>query len=218
MKIAQTLTSILLFTSALMTTFSPAFADDPKAGAPAVVAPKAGEPKVTIEGAVGNGSGCPDGSATATVSPDGQEISISFSKFIADATKTIESRKNCNLAIPVKVPAGFQVSLYTADFRGYVAPATTGKLNVEYFFAGQQGPKYVKELTGEIEYTETQELLGSSFSKCGDSVNMRVNASMVAKGKGIASVDTLDVAHKGTVASIPPHLIYHLKYKTCPAT
>jgi hypothetical protein len=67
------------------------------------------------------------------------------------------------------------------------------------------------------KYTETQELLGSSFSACGDSVNMRVNASMVAKGKGTASVDSLDVAHKGTVASIPPHLIYHLKYQACPA-
>jgi type 1 fimbria pilin len=208
MKIAKTITSILLFTSALMTTFSPAFADDPKAS----------DSKVTIEGTVGTGgSGCPEGSASATVSPDGQEISILFDKFIADATKPKESRKSCNLAIPVKVPAGLQVSLYTADYRGYVSPDTTGKLNVEYFFAGQKGPKYAKTLKGETDYNETQELLASSFSACGDSVNMRINASMAATGKGIASVDSLDLAHQKTVASIPAHLIYHLKYQTCPA-
>ena len=209
MKIAQTLTSILLFTSTVMTTFSPAFADDPTAGAP----------KVEIVGKVGiGGTGCPDeSSASVTVSPDAQAISIIFSKFAADATKPAESRKSCNLAIPVKVPAGYQVSLYTADYRGYVAPDTTGTLNVEYFFFFFKGPIYKKMFKGEIDYLETQELLAESFSACGESVNMRVNAGMVAKGKGIATVDTLDVAKKDG-SSIPPHLIYRLKYKTCPVT
>jgi Domain of unknown function (DUF4360) len=219
MKIAQTLASILLFTSAVMTTFSPAFADDPKAGAPAVSAPKAGDPKVEIQGNVAaGGSGCPEGSVSATVSPDGQELSVLFDKFIADTTKTGQNRKKCDLAIPVKVPQGFQVSLYTADFRGYVAPATTGKLKVEYFFAGNTGTTYTKELTGEIDYTETQKVVGSTFSACGDSVNMRMSASMVAKGKGIATVDSLDLAHQGLKNSIPKGLVYHLKYQPCPAT
>jgi hypothetical protein len=202
MKLSTKLANILLLAATLMTAVSPAFAENPT---------------VTIEGNVAlGGSGCPEGSASATVSPDGQEISILFDKFIADATKPTESRKSCNLAIPIKVPAGFQVSLYTADYRGYIAPETTGKLRVEYFFAGQKGPVYQKQLTGETDYNETQQLLASSFSACGDSVNMRVNASMVAKGKGIATVDTLDLAHQ-TVVSIPKHLIYHLKYQVCPA-
>jgi hypothetical protein len=203
MKITTKLANILFITATLMTAVSPAFAQEP--------------PKVTIQGNIATGgSGCPEGSASATVSPDGQELSILFDKFVADATKPAESRKSCNLAIPIKVPAGYQVSLYTVDYRGYIAPDTTGKLRVEYFFAGQKGPVYSKTLTGETDYTETQELLASSFSACGDSVNMRVNASMVAKGKGIATVDSLDLAHQ-TVVSIPKHLIYHLKYQVCPA-
>jgi Domain of unknown function (DUF4360) len=203
MKLATKLANIFLLTATLITAISPTFAQDP--------------PKVTIQGNVAaGGSGCPEGSVSATVSPDGQELSVLFDKFIADATKPAESRKSCNLAIPIKVPAGYQVSLYTVDYRGYIAPDTTGKLRAEYFFAGQKGPVYQKELKGETDYTETQELLASTFSACGDSVNMRVNASMVAKGKGIATVDSLDLAHQ-TVVSIPKHLIYKLKYQACPA-
>lgn len=165
--------------------------------------------KVEILGAEYGGNGCPGGSASVSVSPDGQELSILFDQFIALGNKSEESRKSCNLSIPIQVPQGFQISLYDADYRGYVAPRTTGRLRAEYFFAGQRGPVFSRTLKGETDYNVRDKLvtLADVWSRCGDSVNMRVNASMTASGSGMATVDSFDLAHRG--------LIYHIKYRQC---
>ncbi|AFY55510.1 hypothetical protein Riv7116_3031 [Rivularia sp. PCC 7116] len=176
----------------------------------AMVAPALAAPKVRIVDDVGyGGSGCPDRSASVTVSPDAQELSILFDEFIADATKRKLRRKSCNLSIPIKVPQGFQISLYDADYRGYVAPATVARLRAEYFFAGQRGPVFSRNFRGEAEYFVRDPLatVANVWSRCGDSLNMRVNASMSARGKGIATVDSFDLAHRG--------LKYHIKYRSC---
>ncbi|WP_414564115.1 MULTISPECIES: DUF4360 domain-containing protein [unclassified Anabaena] len=165
--------------------------------------------KVEILGAEYGGNGCPGGSASVSVSPDGQELSILFDQFIALGNKTEESRKSCNLSIPIQVPQGFQISLYDADYRGYIAPRTTGRLRAEYFFAGQRGPVFSRTLKGESDYNVRDKLVtvADVWSRCGDSVNMRVNAAMTASGSGMATVDSFDLAHRG--------LIYHIKYRQC---
>ncbi|MEA5502811.1 DUF4360 domain-containing protein [Halotia wernerae UHCC 0503] len=177
----------------------------------ALVSPAFAEQKVEITGAGYGGSGCPGGTASVNVSPDGQELSILFDKFIALGNNTRESRKSCNLTIPIKVPQGFQISLYDADYRGYVAPQTTGGLRAEYFFAGQRGPVFSRQFDGETNYNVRDSLatVADVWSRCGDSLNMRVNAAMTAKGKGMATVDSFDLAHRG--------LVYHIKYRTCPS-
>ncbi len=167
--------------------------------------------KVEIMGAGYGGSGCPANSASVTVSPDGQELSILFDKFIAVGNNPSESRKSCNLSIPIKVPQGFQISLYDADYRGYVAPATSANLRAEYFFAGARGPVFSRSFNGETNYNVRDKLatVADVWSGCGASANMRVNAAMVARGKGMATVDSFDLAHRG--------LVYHIQYRTCPA-
>jgi Domain of unknown function (DUF4360) len=178
----------LLIEFALMTAVSPAWAAE----------------KVEIQGASYGGSGCPDKSASVSVSPDGQQLTILFDKFAALGRNPAESRKSCNVSIPVKVPQGFQISLYGADYRGYVAPATTGKLRAEYFFAGQKGIVFERQFQGETNYNVRDSLTTQTnvWSACGDSVNMRVNVSMAAAGNGIATVNSR-------------YLIYHVKYRTC---
>jgi Domain of unknown function (DUF4360) len=164
---------------------------------------------VTIGQPSYGGNGCPAGSASATVSPDGQELSILFDKFIALGNDPAQSRKSCNLVIPITVPQGFQVSLYDADYRGYVAPGTTGTLRAEYFFAGGKGPVFQRTFNGEANYDVRDSLatVANVWSRCGDSLNMRVNASMAARGRGQATVDSFDLAHRG--------LVYHVKYRNC---
>ncbi|TAF08903.1 MAG: DUF4360 domain-containing protein [Nostocales cyanobacterium] len=175
----------------------------------ASVGPAFANEKVKIKGAQYGGNGCPEGSASVNVSPDGQELSILFDKFIAVGNKSTETRKSCNLSIPIQVPQGFQISFYDADYRGYVAPATTGKLRAEYFFAGQRGPVFSRTFRGETDYNVRDKLVtvGDIWSACGDSVNMRVNAAMSANGQGMATVDSFDLAHRG--------LVYHIKYRRC---
>jgi hypothetical protein len=173
------------------------------------IAPAFAASKVEILGASYGGSGCPEQSASVNVSPDGQELSILFDKFIATGNNASQSRKSCNLSIPIKVPEGFQISLYDADYRGYVAPATTGNLRAEYFFAGNRGPVYSRTFRGETDYNVRDSLVtvADVWSACGDSVNMRVNAAMTARGSGMATVDSFDLAHRG--------LVYHVKYRSC---
>ncbi|QHG19356.1 MULTISPECIES: DUF4360 domain-containing protein [unclassified Nostoc] len=175
----------------------------------ASVGPAFANDKVEIVGAEYGGNGCPEGSASVSVSPDGQELSILFDKFIAVGNKAEERRKNCNLSIPIKVPQGFQISLYDADYRGYVAPSTIGRLRAEYFFAGQRGPVFSRTFNGESDYNVRDQLVtvADVWSRCGDSVNMRVNAAMTASGQGMATVDSFDLAHRG--------LVYHVKYRQC---
>jgi hypothetical protein len=175
----------------------------------ASVGPAFADSKVKIVGAGYGGNGCPEGSASVNVSPDGQELSILFDQFIALGNKSSEARKSCNLSIPIQVPQGFQISLYDADYRGYVAPGTTGKLRAEYFFAGQRGPVFSRTFRAETEYNVRDKLVtvGDVWSACGDSVNMRVNAAMIASGQGMATVDSFDLAHRG--------LVYHVKYRQC---
>jgi hypothetical protein len=165
---------------------------------------------VEIKGASYGGNGCPGGSASVSVSPDGQELTILFDKFIALGNNPSEARKSCNLSIPIRVPQGFQISLYDADYRGYVAPATRGTLRAEYFFAGGRGPVFSRTFNGEVNYDVRDSLatVANVWSRCGDSLNMRVNASMAARGQGMATVDSFDLAHRG--------LIYHVRYRSCP--
>ncbi len=164
---------------------------------------------VTIKGAGYGGSGCPDNSASVTVSPDGQVLTILFDKYSADARNPITRRQSCNLSIPIFVPNGFQISLYDADYRGYVAPQTTGTLRSEYFFAGSRGPVFQATFNGETNYDKRDSLatVANVWSACGASANMRVNTSMVATGAGVATVDSFDLAHRG--------LVYHIKYRNC---
>jgi hypothetical protein len=173
------------------------------------IAPALANSKVEIMGATYGGSGCPAQSASVSVSPDGQELSILFDKFSALGRDPNQSRKSCNLSIPIKVPQGFQISLYDADYRGYVAPATKGTLRAEYFFAGSRGPVFQRTFNGESNYNVRDSLaaVADVWSACGDSTNMRVNASMAARGQGIATVDSFDLAHRG--------LVYHIKYRGC---
>ncbi len=155
------------------------------------------------------GNGCPANSASVSVSPDGQELTILFDKFIAVGNDPMNSRKSCNLSIPITVPQGFQVSLYDADYRGYVSPNTSGTLRAEYFFAGSRGPVFQRTFDGEANYNARDSLatVANVWSRCGDSLNMRVNASMAARGAGQASVDSFDLSHRG--------LVYHIKYRAC---
>jgi Domain of unknown function (DUF4360) len=185
--------SLLVLATLAATPITPAFANS----------------RVEILGASYAGSGCPANSASVSVSPDGQELSILFDKFAALGNNPSESRKSCNMSIPIKIPQGFQVSLYDADYRGYIAPNTSGTLRAEYFFAGSRGPVFQRTFNGEANYNAQDSLatVANVWSACGDSVNMRVNASMSARGQGMATVDSFDLAHRG--------LVYHIKYRSC---
>jgi hypothetical protein len=167
------------------------------------------------------GSGCPQGSASAVLSPDQTSLSILFDDYFVEAgggkrSKRI-ARKSCNIAIPVHVPQGWSVSIIDVDYRGYNSLPRKAKstFNVEYFFAGRRGPKIRENFYGELddEFMVTDKLgIGALvWSACGADVNLRVNTSMTVrtnrkKEEALATVDSAD---------FKAGLVYKFQWKKC---
>ncbi|MCB0415848.1 MAG: DUF4360 domain-containing protein [Bdellovibrionales bacterium] len=166
------------------------------------------------------GTGCPAGSASVTLSPDQQALSILFDEYASEAGgeggKRLD-RKSCNVAIPVHVPQGFSVSLFSVDYRGYAYVPNGGeaRFNVEYFFAGRRGPRYTKSFRGPMDndYLIENDLQGTAlvWSACGADTILRANTSMLAKTNRrkqevLATVDSADVE---------AGIIYHIRWKRC---
>ena len=133
------------------------------------------------------GTGCPSGSVSATLSPDATSLSLLFDKYqvaVGGTTGKSFDRKSCNIAIPVRVPQGFSVSILKIDYRGFnqLPPAASSQFNVEYFFAGTRGPAFQRKFNGPLQsdYLINNELTVQAivWSACGADVNLRTNSSM----------------------------------------
>jgi hypothetical protein len=165
------------------------------------------------------GTGCPDGTASVTLSPDAKSLSILFDEYFVEAGGTTNrsfQRKSCNIAIPVHVPQGLSIAVLAIDYRGYnnIPQGANTQFSVEYFFAGAQGPKFQKTYQGPLDsdYFIPNQLTAQSivWSACGADVNLRTNTAIRVTTKqnkeAYASVDSQDVT-----ASI----VYKLQWKSC---
>ncbi len=195
--------SLTLSTLIAVATPSSALADDIWLGVPAY-----------------GGTGCPNGTASVSLSPDGKDLSILFDSYVAEAgaaTQRALDRKTCNVAIPVHVPQGMSVSVFSIDYRGFnsLPKGAFSTFGVEYFFAGMQGPRYQKTFVGpqNQDYTLSNTLTAQSivWSKCGTDVILRTNTSMMTRtnNKMEQAMSTVDSA------DINAGLIYHLEWKPC---
>ena len=165
------------------------------------------------------GSGCPAGSVSTTLSPDSKTLSLIFDQYEVAAGGTTGrsyDRKSCNVAIPVHVPNGYSISVFSVDYRGFnhLPYGATSQFNVEYFFAGGRGPSFRRSFWGALEsdYFINNQLAAESlvWSPCGADVNLRTNASLrvntVANREASATVDSEDVNAA---------IVYHVQMRRC---
>lgn len=165
------------------------------------------------------GTGCPAGSASVTLSPDEQALSILFDQYVVEAgSERSFDRKNCNIAIPVAVPQGYSVSVFAIDYRGFVAVPRGGRaqLSVKYFLAGDgRGLRTSKTFNGPYseDYLKSDNLGLEAvvWSGCGASTILRANTTMLVQTnrsgeQAMATVDSSDVQ---------AGLIYHLQWRRC---
>ena len=174
-------------------------------------------------GKVGSaGSGCPIGTVDSILSPDKKSLSILFDGFVLEAGPMIGKkmdRKNCTLAIPVHVPNGLSVSLLAVDYRGYnyLPSKAQSQFRAEYFFAGKRGPRISKTFRGrglvDEDYTISNKLavIASSWSKCGEDVNLRINSSMRLRNMNrhedaMSTLDSID---------LKAGIVYKLQFRKC---
>lgn len=165
------------------------------------------------------GTGCPAGTASVSLSPDNLSLSILFDQYVveAGADKSFD-RKNCNIAIPVRVPQGYSVSVFAIDYRGFIGIPSGGRaqLAVNYFLAGDgAGIRTQKTFTGPLssDYIKSDSLglQAIVWSGCGASTNLRANTTLLVQSnsrrqQAMATVDSADVQ---------AGLVYHLQWRRC---
>ncbi|AZZ37393.1 DUF4360 domain-containing protein [Bdellovibrio sp. qaytius] len=167
------------------------------------------------------GNGCPAGSASVTVTPDGSTMSVLFDQFSAEAGNTTGrriDRKSCNLRVPIRVPNGYSVALIGVDYRGFNAIPGGGaysELRNEYFYAGSRGPVYQQRFNGPRadSYTVTNNLIASSliWSECSKEVIFSINSSATAMSNAamqqtMMTVDSIDIS---------AGMLYHFQFRRC---
>lgn len=165
------------------------------------------------------GTGCPAGSASATLTEDGSILSVLFDQFSTEANGSRRiDRKNCSLRIPVNVGNGYQVALIAFDYRGFAAIpfGATGVLDASYSYIGQPRPvRFSKTFRGgyNSNYSVTNELISTTvtWSPCGRQVMLEagVSARATSNSSGqqtILAVDSVDVT---------AGLLFQVQFRRC---
>jgi hypothetical protein len=135
------------------------------------------------------GTGCPEGSIVFSGDPENNTLNLLFDKYtaVAGAGEGRLARRSCNLIIPVSVPAGFQIGIVSAAYKGYVSlpRGAEAKLKTEYFIAGSEGALSEDFFSGDI--SEELNVLHESpegaiiYSQCGGESHIRINTSILVE-------------------------------------
>lgn len=166
------------------------------------------------------GTGCPAGSASATLTSDGSILSILFDQFTAEAGNTTGrriDRKACSLRIPVDVAQGFQVALIAFDYRGFVAVPYGGQavFDATYSYVGSQQNRFSKTFRGgtATDYSLRSELVSTSlvWSPCGKQVMLAANISARATSNNAMEQTMLLVDSVDVTAG----LLYQVQWRRC---
>ena len=174
-----------------------------------------------------NGSGCPIGTVAQNISSDNQAFTLTFSEFIAEAGAGISprnNRKNCQVTAVLSVPPGWQFTVGTFNYRGFIDidPGVTASHTTSYYFQGQgqtgtfrstrQGP-----YSDTFTFTDNIGLESSNlWSPCNveralninTAINVGVNSAAYPQAQGYIANDSIDGQLK-TLYS------YGLYWRTC---
>ena len=193
--------------------------------APALAAPSAPPPgTMTVKVAGANGSGCPAGSYKILPSEDNTAFTVIYSEYTAQVgpdTKVSDRRKNCQLALDIRVPGGFTYTIAQVDYRGYaeLAPGASGVQAAGYYFAGSsQTARSQHNLKGPMDgywqRNDELDITSLNYKPCGVEVNLNINTELRVNGgssnvKTTTSMLTMDSTDWSTKT------IFHLSWKKC---
>jgi hypothetical protein len=185
-----------------------------------VVSSLAAQAQISLGQPAYAGTGCPAGSASATLTDDGSILSILFDSFTVEAGKTTGrriDRKNCALRIPVNVGQGYQVALLAFDYKGFAAIpyGASGQLNNSYNYIGGNTLRFNKRFQqGAMgNYSSKDEMISTTltWSPCGRQIMLATNTdiNVVANSsmqQTMLSVDSIDVT---------AGLLYKIQWRRC---
>jgi len=159
------------------------------------------------------GSGCPAGTVGQSIADDRTTFTLIFDNYVAAAgpgTKITDSRKNCQLNLKLHFPQGWQYSIYSTDFRGYVqldSGAKGTQKNIYYFQGDTQQVSSQTDFVGptDRDYLVHDQVGAAStvWGPCGVSASLNINSqvridnSANRNARGQLTTDSADgkVAH-----------------------
>lgn len=167
--------------------------------------------KTTFGDAQFSGTGCNNDTAAFMVSPDEEEISLSYDEMIVEAgdgTNRTYHKKHCQAVIPVYAPPGQQIIITVADFRGAATiPQDIGAMGRLQMKMRLQDSKRIND--GSIinknfsrgfddNYTERREWVLNTG--CGGTMNLIIDQQIEAwtgrnKMYSTVALDTTDVSN-----------------------
>lgn len=158
--------------------------------------------EVYVQSIAYGGSGCPQGSVGSSFANDRKSFTLIFDSFVASqgpGVPATESRKNCQMSVNLRVPNGFQFSIGTVDYRGYVSlPAgVTARQKATYSFAGSSAQvSSGTNFTGPVskDYLSRDEVPFSTvvWSACGAVAPVNINAEVRTSGGASQAQITTD--------------------------
>lgn len=162
------------------------------------------------------GNGCPSGTASISVSPSGDSLSVLFDQQIAEAggeTGKLIDIKSCNISIPIQVPVGYTVSVEPIPLQGFLQIPLGGKVTIteEVYFAGIKGPSIKQNFNGPLsqDFLFDSQLAGAekTWSPCGVSSKLLIRTSLSATTNlnheaTFGTLDSIGAASMGTTLRI----------------
>lgn len=155
------------------------------------VAPPPGS--VTIQTVSAGGSGCPTGSARATISSDRTQAEIFFDKFItqlspAGVTPLYPSTSDCTVSYNLRYPAGWSVSLEKIQLRGSVNTkyGATGTLSSDFYIPGLNVDTVVEKdfpTNQQGFFLVEQKAPVLAYTRCGADFPLNVTTELSLEGR-----------------------------------
>ena len=171
------------------------------------------------------GTGCPQGTASATLSPDGKTLSVLFDAYVAQASGVSLARdeKGCQINIPFIVPPGYAVQVVKMDYRGFTSlPAgarSTFGAGFRYLEVGGRATGARRVMRASVMLGPKSEnfmlssvLRGPEFSPCGQNFVLAAESAVNVQSNrsGEATTSTVD-----SLDGVQTPVVYSLRWQRC---
>lgn len=178
--------------------------------------------EVSIISIESSGSGCPFGTVSSTVAPDGKSFVLGFDEYIAEAGPDIsrrQNRKSCQLTAVLDIPNGYAFTIADVNYRGYadLDAQVEAMQTSTYFFAGQRqearlSSKFVGPISKNYVISDRLALSSWVWSSCNATApvviktEIKVDNRQNTNSYGLITTDTIDgkLSHR-----------YGLMFKRC---
>lgn len=194
-------------------------------------------PDVRVEILGLRGTGCPAGTARATVSPDATTLSVLFDTFMSEIPATpspISDSKNCSIELGFRFYGQYRLAMIGSDVRGFFSVPAGARSKVSVLhnsiflnFSERDKMNFTKEIIGPAEGTlDIQSRFPDMalWSYCGTqsgngaqrvmSIDLSIESqNQNPEGDLLVGVDSLDL---NANPSLKYHMVWAYDTKNCP--